>query len=248
MNNIPKVIHYFWFGNNPKPEIVTKCIASWKKYMPDWEIKEWNENNYDVHCCEYVEQAYAAKKWAFVSDYARFDILNRYGGLYLDTDVEILKEIPTKYFESPFTAVDNNGIVAPGLIVALPSGHWLSQLVLKSYKYDGFHDGKLTAAATINTRVKEILLKKGYEIKDDYQKIQDMIIYPSELFCVFDVNTHEYDITSKTLSVHHYASSWMTDKQLKKRKIQSKIKKAFGISTYRKLLRFKRAIFGISKE
>lgn len=99
-----------------------------------------------------------------------------------------------------------------------------------------------------DARVKEILLQKGYEIKDDYQKIQDMIIYPSKLFCGFDVNTHEYDITSKTLSVHHYASSWMTDKQLKKRKIQSKIKKAFGISTYRKLLGFKRAIFGISKE
>ena len=81
MNIIPKVIHYFWFGNNPKPEIVTKCIASWKKYMPDWEIKEWNESNYDVQCCRYVEQAYKAKKWAFVSDYARFDILNRIGGL-----------------------------------------------------------------------------------------------------------------------------------------------------------------------
>ena len=77
MNIIPKVIHYFWFGNNPKPEIVAKCIASWKKYMPDWEIKEWNESNYDVQCCRYVEQAYKAKKWAFVSDYARFDILNR---------------------------------------------------------------------------------------------------------------------------------------------------------------------------
>ena len=108
MNIIPKVIHYFWFGNNPKPEIVAKCIASWKKYMPDWEIKEWNESNYDVQCCRYVEQAYKAKKWAFVSDYARFDILNRIGGLYFDTDVELLKPIPDCYFENPFTAVDSN--------------------------------------------------------------------------------------------------------------------------------------------
>lgn len=130
MNIIPKVIHYFWFGNNPKPEIVTKCIASWKKYMPDWEIKEWNESNYDVQCCRYVEQAYKAKKWAFVSDYARFDILNRIGGLYFDTDVELLKPIPDCYFENPFTAVDSNGMVAPGQVIALPKAHWLSEILL----------------------------------------------------------------------------------------------------------------------
>lgn len=88
---IPKIIHYCWFGGNPLPELAQKCIASWKKFLPDYEIKEWNESNYDVRKIPYIEQAYNAKKYAFVSDYARFDILYQYGGIYFDTDVEVIK-------------------------------------------------------------------------------------------------------------------------------------------------------------
>ena len=92
---IPKIIHYCWFGGNPLPELAQKCIASWKKYCPDYEIKEWNESNFDLNCCDYVREAYEAKKWAFVSDYARFWILYHEGGVYFDTDVEVLKPIDT---------------------------------------------------------------------------------------------------------------------------------------------------------
>lgn len=88
-NHIPKVIHYCWFGGNPKPELIAKCIESWRKYCPDYEIKEWNENNWDIHAFPYAEAAYSAKKWAFVSDVCRLDVLYTYGGIYMDTDVEI---------------------------------------------------------------------------------------------------------------------------------------------------------------
>ena len=88
---IPKIIHYCWFGGNPLPDDAKKCITSWKKFFPDYEIKEWNETNYDLSVCPYVKEAYESKKWAFVSDYARFDILYKYGGLYFDTDVEVIK-------------------------------------------------------------------------------------------------------------------------------------------------------------
>ena len=90
---IPKVIHYCWFGGNPLPELAKICIDSWKKYLPDYEIKEWNETNFDLDSCEYIREAYNCKKWAFVSDYARFWILYNYGGLYFDTDVEILNPL-----------------------------------------------------------------------------------------------------------------------------------------------------------
>lgn len=248
MYSIPKVIHYFWFGKNPKPEIVIKCIESWKKKMPDWEIKEWNEDNYDVHCCEYVESAYSMKKWAFVSDYARFDILNKYGGIYLDTDVELLKTIPISFLNNPFTAVDSNGLVAPGLILALPSQHWLSKKVLDSFCDEKFTECKMNSDITINTRVNKIIKEMGYMDKDMYQKIDDLFVYPSEYFCGYDVNIHEYNITPKTISVHHYASSWMSEKQLKKRKYQAIIKKIIGVKGYKKLIKIKRNIIGVSKE
>ncbi len=248
MNDIPKIIHYFWFGGNPKPKIVLDCIESWKKKMPEWQIKEWNEYNYDIHCCKYVEKAYQMKKWAFVSDYARFDVLNKYGGIYLDTDVELLKEIPAKFFENPFTAVDSNGLVAPGLILALPSNYWLSKKVLESFCDEIFNDCKMNSDVTINTRVNKIIKKMGYIEKDEYQKLNDLHIYPSEFFCGYDVNIHEYRITKNTISVHHYASSWMSEGQLKKRKCQAVIKKIIGVKGYKLLIKIKRNIIGVSKE
>ena len=90
---IPKTIHYCWFGKNPLPEIAVKCINSWKNFFPDYEIKEWNEDNFDLTSCDYCKEAYAVKKWAFVSDYARFKILYEYGGIYFDTDVEVIKNM-----------------------------------------------------------------------------------------------------------------------------------------------------------
>lgn len=103
---IPKIIHYCWFGGNPLPELAVKCIESWKKYCPDYEIKRWDESNFDLNCCDYVKEAYQAKKWAFVSDYARFKVLYDDGGLYFDTDVELIKPIDDILARGPFMGVE----------------------------------------------------------------------------------------------------------------------------------------------
>ena len=103
---IPKIIHYCWFGNAPLPELAIKCISSWKRFCPDYEIKEWNEDNFDIACCPYVAEAYLKKKWAFVSDYARFWILYNYGGLYFDTDVELIKSIDDIVERGAFMGVE----------------------------------------------------------------------------------------------------------------------------------------------
>lgn len=248
MMQIPKVIHFFWFGGNPKPDIVKKCIKSWKRFMPDWTIKEWNESNYDVNKDLYIRQAYEAKKWAFVSDYARFDILNQYGGLYFDTDVELIRRIPDKLFGTAFTSMNDQGVVSPGSVFACPKGYWLTEKMMDSYhKSEFINKSQLNSDDTVNTRITNILLNYNYELKNKTQKIKDLIVYRADVFEGFDLNLRETVITKRTITVHHYASSWMTKKQLRKRKLQSAIKKVIGVKGYSCVIRIKRKLFGISK-
>ena len=137
--NIPRVIHYCWFGGNPLPEEAKKCIESWKRYCPDYEIIRWDESNYDVNSCAYIQEAYQAKKWAFVSDYARFDILYHHGGVYFDTDVELVASIEDILEKGAFLGVeqpigDDLSIkVAPGLGMAAEAGHPLYRQILNMY-------------------------------------------------------------------------------------------------------------------
>lgn len=103
---IPKIIHYIWFGGNPLPELAVKCIESWKKYCPDYEIMIWDERNFDVSVCAYTKEAYDAKKWAFVSDYVRLKALYEYGGIYMDTDVELVKSLDGFLHEKAFSGFE----------------------------------------------------------------------------------------------------------------------------------------------
>lgn len=226
MNDIPKVIHYIWFGHNPKPDIVLNCIASWEKYFPDFQIIEWNEENYDINKNAFIQEAYSCKKWAFVSDYVRFDVLNQYGGLYFDTDVEVIRQFPSDFFEkTAFTGVESTNIVSPGLVFGcVPKLNMLSEILAV---YDRAHfllDGK-ECPITVNARVTELLQKYGFVPNGEYQKIADIEIYPSEYFCGFDLDVFEPCITENTLSMHHYASSWENNSFRRKRKMQSVLKK-----------------------
>lgn len=130
---IPKIIHYCWFGGNPKPEIIEKCIASWKEFCPDWEIKEWNESNYDISKHAYTQEAYTAKKWAFVSDVARLEIINAEGGVYMDTDVELLASLDFASNCDAFYAFETNLNIASGLGFGASAGHQSVQAMLHSY-------------------------------------------------------------------------------------------------------------------
>ena len=112
---IPKKIHYFWFGGNEKPKSVKKCIDSWKKYCPDYEVIEWNESNFDIRCMPFVEQAYEAKKYAFVSDVARLMMIYEYGGIYMDTDVEVIKPLDNLLENKAYMGFENDENVASGL-------------------------------------------------------------------------------------------------------------------------------------
>lgn len=206
---IPKVIHYCWFGHKPLPDDVKNNINSWKKYCPDYEIKEWDERNFDINCCPYVQEAYQCKKWAFVSDYARFWILYRFGGIYFDTDVELIKPIDKVIKKGSFMACEDKRHIAPGLGIASPSGSNIFKEVLDSYRDSHFfiNNGEENLE-TIVTRTTDILQKHGFHGSGKLEKVSDIYIYPAEYFCPINVETGVLNITDNTLAIHHYSASW----------------------------------------
>ena len=241
---IPKKIHYCWFGGAEKPEIVVRCMASWKKYMPGYEIIEWNESNYDIHKSRFMEQAYEYKKWAFVSDYARFDVLAEYGGIYFDTDVELLKPIPEEILaHRAFTGFESAGQVSPGLVFAAEPQFPITVEILHQYQKMRFLEDGRPCYKTVNNITTD-LLKNYAEIKpNEFQIVEDLAIYPSSYFCGYDQDIHEVDIQPETISVHHYASTWKNKSF--KTKVQDCLKRYFGIQFYRRLLKVKRKFLGV---
>lgn len=219
---IPKIIHYCWFGGNPLPELAHNCIASWKKHCPDYEIKEWNESNFDLNCCDYVKEAYAAKKWAFVSDYARFLILYQYGGLYFDTDVELIKPIDDIVEKGPFMGFETEVSskqwlqAAPGLGLAANPGLELYRELLDSYSNRHFckSNGMLNQTTVVEYTT-EILVKHGMAQTEKIQQAMGIWLYPKEYFCPMDYATGEISLTENTRSIHHFSASWYTKEEMR---------------------------------
>ena len=236
---IPKIIHYCWFGGNPLPELAQKCIASWKKFLPDYEIKEWNESNYDVRKISYIAQAYDAKKYAFVSDYARFDILYQYGGVYFDTDVEVIKDLSPIIERGAFIGVEKGlrPLLAAGLGIASPAASDIYREILDSYQNEQFvnDDGSLNLK-TVVTRVSDIFKSHGFVEQDIMQVVADTTVYPSEYFCPKDFDTGSLCLTENTCSIHHYDGSWMPPYVLAQQQMKIKLNNRFGKNALSKVL------------
>lgn len=219
--DIPKIIHYCWFGGKPLPPLAEKCIASWKKYLPDYEIKRWDESNFDVNIIPYTQQAYEAKKYAFVSDYARFWILYNYGGLYFDTDVEVIKPMDDIIAAGPFMGCENpykegstpNELgVAPGLGLGVNPGLGLYKDILEVYNVLLFiRPDKSFNQKTVVEYTTELLFNRGLQNIPTIQLIDGIHIYPKDYFCPKDYKTNKLTITNNTVSIHHYTASWRTN-------------------------------------
>ena len=211
---IPKVIHYCWFGHNPLPPLAIKCIESWKKYLPDYEIKEWNEDNFDVNIIPYTSEAYAAGKFAFVSDYARFWILYHYGGIYFDTDVEVIRPMDDIIERGPFMGCERDAkygatmLVNPGLGLGVNPGLGLYKKLLDYYDTMHFDPDHITI--TIVGHTTKMLRAMGLEEKCGIQQVAGVWIYPNEYFCPVDIVTKKLHVTEHTRTIHHYAASWIT--------------------------------------
>ena len=227
---IPKIIHYCWFGGNPLPELAKKCISSWKKFLPDYEIKEWNESNYDVRKIPYIAQAYDAKKYAFVSDYARFVILYQYGGIYFDTDVEVIKPLDSILENGAFCGVECDGALNAGLGIASPEKLPILQEILESYKKSSFikENGDYDFT-TVVERVSKIFSKYGFTNENKIQNIAGFTVYPSEYFNPIDYYTHRLNITPNTYTIHHGAASWVDDFEKKYAKVKVNLRRIFGV-------------------
>lgn len=211
---IPKQIHYIWFGGGKKSELFYKCFASWKKYMPDYEIIEWNEDNFDIDIVPYVRQAYDKKKWAFASDYARFWILYQYGGVYLDTDVELIKSLDDILCQGCFMGFEQ-GKVAPGLGMGINPGLGIIKEILDAYKGVSFDVAAgLFTPKTVVEYTTEILKKHGLRSEECIQEIEGIRIYPSEYFCPYNMVSQKLLLTENTHTIHWYDASWYSDKPM----------------------------------
>ena len=217
---IPKIIHYCWFGLGPLPELAQKCIASWKKYLPDYEIKEWNEDNFDVNIIPYTAEAYQAKKYAFVSDYARFWILYKYGGIYFDTDVEVIRPIDDIVERGNFMGFEtgpklqlkedaSEASVNPGLGMGVAPGLGLIKKMLDFYEGKHFKfipDG--IGQLTIVHIATEVLNQAGLKQQPGIQLVNDVWIYPTEYFCPINLKPGLIHMEANTRTIHHYAGTW----------------------------------------
>ena len=231
---IPKIIHYCWFGRNPLPESALKCIHSWKKYFPDYEIKEWNEDNFDVNVIPYTKDAYEAKKYAFVSDYARFWILEKFGGLYFDTDVEVINSMEDIILKGAFLGAEIDGniqkgtypIVAPGLCIGAYAHMPFYQEVLRRYQDLAFlgEDGTFNKYTMIPL-VTDLLKEMGMQIGNGIQQVGDISIYPADYFNPLDIATGELNITSNTKSIHWFMASWLPKQPAWKKKIKQYVRR-----------------------
>ncbi len=208
---IPKKIHYCWFGRGEKPKLAQKCIASWKKLCPDYEIIEWNEDNFDVNTNEYTKMCYEQKKYAFLSDYVRLLVVYEHGGLYFDTDVEVVKSFTPFLNYKAFFGFENDEYVASGLGFGSEAGNEALNAMI--HEYDGLLDGLhgTTGCPILNTRA---FSKLGFELNGMMQDKNSVVLFPKDYFNPFDDNTGVLCKTDNTYSIHWYGKSWMDKRSI----------------------------------
>lgn len=236
---IPKTIHYCWFGRNPKPKLAEKCIKSWIKHCPDYEIIEWNEDNYDLDSApRYVRQAYDAKKWAFVTDYVRLQVVYEHGGIYMDTDVELMKSLDALLQYGAYFGFEDDAYIATGLGFGAEKGAPILKELMDDYQdipfllADGTYDTSPCPRRNTDVFLKHNLAQDGSkQLLDGY-----ILVLPTIALCPLDFNTKIRQSSPETISIHWYDASWQSEEEraaadayTKERRSQLLKEKAKGI-------------------
>ncbi|MBS6115842.1 glycosyltransferase family 32 protein [Thomasclavelia spiroformis] len=217
---IPKIIHYCWFGKSEKPDKIKKCIKSWKKNLPDYQIIEWNEDNFDYNVLAYTRDAYKAKKYAFVSDVARVKALYKMGGIYLDTDVMVYQSFDSILNNKCVLGFEMENYVATSFMACIP-GHQLMKDFYNLYIDLSFYDDKGDIINVTNvTKLTNMLEKRGLIRNNEYQKIDDISIYPTFYFSPYNYAWEYSEKNEKTICEHMFYISWMPKRQQIKKKIK----------------------------
>lgn len=207
---IPKTIHYVWIGGNPLPTEAKLCMDSWTKHCPDYRIKEWNEKNFDLDLYPYAREAYDKRKYAFVSDVIRLYALYTEGGIYMDTDVEVLKPLDRFLVHNAFSGFENDRLVPTGIMASEKGGKWAKENL--DY-YEGRHfikpDGSMDTQTNVIT-ITNIMLKYGLKENNTYQDFPGLItFYPKDYFCPKSYKDGKIHLTDNSYTIHHFNSSWM---------------------------------------
>lgn len=223
-----KIIHYCWFGGKELPELTQKCIESWKKYFPNYKIIMWSEENFNINENKFIKEAYKNKMWAFVSDYTRTKVLNEYGGIYFDTDMEVIKDIQDVLKYDTVLGLEDTGLVGVGFWYEKYKKSKLTKKMLEIYdKFDGFNI-KETNNYIITKLISSILKEDGLDEKNNKLQVlnNNIAIYPREYFYPYSYNDDKL-FTDNTCMIHYYNGSWIKDYEKKADKIQNKIIKKF---------------------
>ncbi|MCQ6558984.1 glycosyltransferase family 32 protein [Paenibacillus mendelii] len=209
-SKIPRIIHFVWFGRGEKSPKIKKCMKSWQRYLGDYQFMEWNEDNFDIHSNRYVQQAYESRKYAFVSDYVRLYALYHHGGIYMDTDVEVLKPLDAFLHHEAFSGFEDDKHVPTGLMASAKGHIWIEELLrhyddLDFVRADGSLDMTTNTSIITNHCIATGLIPNG-----QYQELSNgVVFYPRTTFCPYDyINGANY-ITNESYAIHHFAKSWL---------------------------------------
>lgn len=239
MSKIPKIIHYCWFGGKPKPEDVVKYMETWKKCCPDYEIMEWNEENFDVNCNQFVKEAYEAKKWAFVADYARLTALYNYGGVYIDTDIEILKSFDDLLDKEGFLGWEEMTVkICTAVIGAQKGAEWIKAFMERYYDHSKFllDDGSYDMVPNVVKLTELFAEKYGLDVQKEHQVLTNGIeIFPREYFSPMDWYSGIADTTQNTYTIHHFANSWTEGEYRELVEIFRKLVREYGLEKLHKI-------------
>lgn len=236
--SIPKIIHYCWFGGNEFSQMEKDCIESWKRFCPDYEIIEWNESNVDLSRCKFAQDALMDKKWAFVSDYVRTVVVYEYGGIYLDTDVKVVKNLNSLLELEAFAGFEDEWTVATGLGFGAKKHNPIVREFMEYYEAADYYDEngnfKLLLAPAVST---EVLVRHGLELyNNNVQQVESFTIFPTDYFAPLDIKLNKIKMTENTYSIHLYSASWYTEEQKKQRVVdrrRRKLQRILGKRLYR---------------
>lgn len=243
-DKIPSTIHYCWFGKGKKSKLMCNCMKTWRKYFPDYDIIEWNENNFDINCNDYVREAYKSKKYAFVSDYARLYVLYNYGGIYFDTDIEVVKRFDNIITNRDIYGFEKKDLIMTGVMIARKKSEIIKQF-LEIYDSLKFLNDNGTYNMIPNTcRLTEILKANGLVCNGERQILENNIaeVYPVEFFCAYDMYNSHFIPNENTFTIHHYDGSWTSKKEKILKNFKRLISNVIGIKKYDKIRRIKNKI------
>jgi len=240
--NIPKKIHYCWFGQNPMPEYATEFIEGWKSLCREYEVIKWDESNFDINAHPYTKSAYDLGLYPFVADYVRLYVLNQCGGIYMDTDVEMIKPLDNLLTNEAFFGLEDADGINTGLIFgSIPRQHNISDL-MQEYDNRGTNlkNGEFIRDTCVEI-VTSYFLRKGFKQIDKFQMVEKCAIYPTGYFCPQRYGEWKPTITSETYTIHHYFGNWLVGDEsnrvriYRNARIGRKLKKIIGVNNFKNL-------------